>query len=448
MRLTTKIHLFTTVLFTVLLIVFSLAIYFSFSRLTYNSQLEEARNDLERTAREVDSVQNQAEAESLFRAYVPVNGMLRVVLPDNRVEVSVASGEVDYLREENAEFSRESASEVIDIDGEPHAKASIPIIWTGGEVVVLERYERLSSVAENLSTLAVVLVIVSVSALIPLYFSAKWIGRVIVRPITSLIQTMRRIRHSGRFELIETKGKSKDELQEMAETFNSMMERLKDNYEKQEQFVANASHELKTPLTVIDSYAGLLKRRGLEGEELFRESVDAIHEEAGRMYELTQQLLLLARHEDQLKVDFESVELNELLKKSAGVFEKGYNRRIDFHPADEKIILETDEQKVKQIVFILLDNARKYSEDAIEVKVHRSGDRALIEVTDYGIGMTQEQIARVFDRFYQADEARTDGFGLGMSLAKELARVLEGTMEIDSVKGNGTTVRLSLPVSQ
>lgn len=139
---------------------------------------------------------------------------------------------------------------------------SLPMIWTNGEVVNLQVTESLQPTMQTLQVLRIVLVAVTGIALIPVVVSGRLLGRLITRPITSMISTMKEIQRSGKFKRLPLNSSSRDELVEMGETFNDMIELLERNFVRQEQFVSNASHELKTPLTIIESYASLLKRRG------------------------------------------------------------------------------------------------------------------------------------------------------------------------------------------
>ncbi|MFD2875173.1 histidine kinase dimerization/phospho-acceptor domain-containing protein [Paenibacillus rhizoplanae] len=131
---------------------------------------------------------------------------------------------------------------------------------------------------------------------------------------------MREIQRSGKFRRLPLEAHSKDELVEMGHTFNEMIGLLESNYVKQEKFVSDASHELRTPLTVIESYASLLKRRGRDHPELFDESVEAIHSEAVRMKEMTEQLLLLAKHPEQWDLELKVMDLEALARSSAKAF--------------------------------------------------------------------------------------------------------------------------------
>lgn len=447
MKLGNRIQVYTTGLFVILLVLISAAVYFSFSKIVYDSDVDQTRVEAERIVTGINERSGDSLSADVLRAYVPANGMIRLVLPDGTSEVSLTGGNQENLIEQAYPYEAGEKAEVRSYEGVPYAFVSIPIVWTNGEIVSFQLTRSLEATAQNLSILRIVLVTVAVLAMIPFFLSSRLLSRLIVTPIHSLIHTMQQIRGSGQFKKISYEGKSKDELAQMADTFNTMIDQLEDNYQKQEQFVSNASHELKTPLTVIESYASLLKRRGKQEEELFQESVEAIHSEAKRMRELTEQLLLLARKEEHWDVQFESIELSRLLQTTVASFEKAYQRKVELRCTQE-IHLTTDEQKLKQLLYIFMDNARKYSEEPIEVNVEKTENHVVIRVMDRGIGMSQKDLEKVFDRFYQVDESRTEGYGLGLSLAKELAHALRADLQLSSEKGSGTTATILLPRSE
>lgn len=232
----------------------------------------------------------------------------------------------------------------------------------------------------------------------------------------------------------------------MGSAFNDMITLLESNYAKQEQFVSNASHELKTPLTIIESYASLLKRRGLGRPELFQESVEAIHSEAIRMKEMTEQLLLLARNPEDWQVEMERVDLVALTKSSAKAFHDAYNRQVEVK-AEATMMGWTDSRRLKQLLFILLDNALKYSDELIVIEVVRKQSEIHVQITDRGIGIPRDELERVFDRFYRVDEARSrrgGGAGLGLSLALDIAQAISAQIELDSLPGVGTTATIRI----
>src|SRR5690606_36693372 len=135
------------------------------------------------------------------------------------------------------------------------------MVWKTGEVVSLQITHNFETTTQNIKTLSYVLIIVTILAALPVLLSTHFLSKFSDRPITTMTTTMSDIRGSGKFKMLDLPKKSNDELYQMGETFNEMMGHLENNYEKQEQFVSNASHELKRPPTVIESYASLLKRR-------------------------------------------------------------------------------------------------------------------------------------------------------------------------------------------
>jgi len=446
MKLRSRINLYTTVMFICLMISINGAIYFSFSRMMYNHELDRAKAEAVKTSKGINQAGSSILPQTLLRAYVPINGMLRIVKADGTPVASVTAPDQQNLLELPITYNRGELRKIIKSKGVPYAFISIPTIWTAGEVTELQITEDMTTTATILKTLEAVFIIVTLIATIPVLLSTRLLSNFIIRPISSMIHTMREIRSSGQFKRIPLPKQSKDELYQLGDTFNDMMELLEANYEKQEQFVSNASHELKTPLTVIEAYASLLKRRGSKEPKLFDESVEAIYSEAIRMIDMTQQLLMLAKHEEKWKVEIKSISLPALIEASVRSFQEGYKREID-QVLEHNVIVATDPQKLKQLFYILMENAHKYSEAPIKVIVRTEQGRAVIEIIDRGIGISSEEVGKVFDRFYRVDKARTrksGGFGLGLPLAKEIASALDADIRLNSVEGQGTTAQIWL----
>ena len=356
----------------------------------------------------------------------------------------------ENLRDLPIEFYQQEERKIFDYNGIPHSFVSIPYIRENGEIVDLQYTESLSSTHHHLQILKIVLIAVTLLAAIPVFLSSRVLGNFISRPISSMIETMSEIRRSGQYKSIDLPEESKDELYQMGETFNKMIHQLELNYEKQEQFVSNASHELKTPLTVIESYSSLLKRRGKDRPDIFDESVEAIQSEASRMKELTEQLLILARHDEQWNVKEETFSLKTIMEQSIRSFQTAFHRDIESHIQDDVMVV-SDQQKLKQLLYIFLDNAYKYSDHSITVKMKAKDDKAMISISDQGVGIPKSDLENIFDRFYRVDKARTrktGGFGLGLSLARELADALDIHLEIESKEGIGTTIYLTLNVTE
>lgn len=473
MKLRTKIHLYSSVLFALLFITTNLLVYVVFSTMTLQQQQSRVESQTNKTADNMRQSSADTSAADLLRAYVPVEGMIRIVRETGSNTLLVTSADQQQLAQRPVSYLEERSAEIITYNQQRYVFVSVPVIWNDGQVVDIQVTESLRQTEQYLNALRIVLLIVTGLAMIPVFLSGHVLGRIIIRPIAAITATMRDIRRSGQFQRLAVPSQSSDELYEMSATFNSMMDLLESNYDKQKQFVSNASHELRTPLTIIESYASLLKRRGMDRPDLFQESVEAIHSEAVRMKEMTEQLLLLARHEEQWNLTVETVDLLDQAEQLSREFDTAYHRRIEIRVdpelqrQPELLLVQTDAGKLRQMIFILLDNARKYSSEDITMELaldhaHRpaqaTGKRQTaaaaqpnrcIKIMDRGIGIPAEELDKVFDRFYRVDEARvrqdTGGSGLGLTLARRIAEALGASIRLESAVGEGTSAILSLP---
>ena len=243
-----------------------------------------------------------------------------------------------------------------------------------------------------------------------------------------------------------------DELKNVAIAINGMLDRINESYAAQARFVSDASHELRTPIAVIQGYANLLDRWGTEDEKALMESVTAIKDEAENMKDLVEQLLFLARGDsNRINMVVEHVELSALIEEVASE-----TRLIDniheFNITSNKVVVMADRGLLKQALRILVDNAIKYTDKDGEITISATGDdrSARLFVSDNGIGINPEVLPYVFDRFVRADESRTratGGAGLGLSIAQWIAMRHNGYMEVLSREGIGTRITLILPIA-
>jgi two-component system, OmpR family, sensor histidine kinase ArlS len=446
MKLRNKINLYTAFLFALLLMLINITVYYTFSTLLLDSELTTAHKEMEKVSDNFGESLGKVPDDALLRSYVPINGMIQIVTEDNKNSPAVMSPGEQNLSKRESVFYRNEVSKTIEYEERNYTFESMPIIMQDGSVANLQITKSMETSTNILSILRLVLILVTLLALIPVLISSRLLSNFITKPVTTMIKTMTEIRKSGTFKRLKVEGKSKDELFQMGQTFNHMIDLLELNFEKQEQFASNASHELKTPLTIIESYASLLKRRGLTEPQLFTESIEAIHSEALRMREMTEQLLMLARHHAHWNIDLKQVNLNQLISQTVKTFKNAYNREIKFNAEKEvPIFFESDEKKLKQLLFIFLDNARKYSDDSISVELGSGNEEIHIKIVDHGIGIQESEIPKVFDRFYRVDKARSrkqGGSGLGLSIAKEIADAIGIELQLKSATGIGTTATL------
>lgn len=444
MKLRNKINLYTSVLFIILLIVMNASIYFLFSHLMMSNEIERAHAEVEKVVTNIDSAIDRVAPSSLLLAYVPVDGMIQILNQDLTSRAKITTPSENILETRTSQYFTGELREVISYANKKYVFVSYPIVWSDGSVVNLQVTNSIQSTDDMIRILFIVLVAVTLISMIPVFISSRILSNLIIQPIRSMIDTMKSIQKSAKFKRLELTKTTESELVEMGETFNHMIDLLQMNFEKQEQFVSNASHELRTPLTIIENYSDLLKRRGLERPDLFEESIEAIHSEAVRMREMTEQLLVLARQQEQWNIHLEQINVTELVVETANTFQTTYQREISVE-SKEITTGYTDIQKLKQLLFIFLDNARKYSDNQITIQVGYTSSKTYIRILDKGIGIPKEELPKVFDRFYRVDQARSrkqGGSGLGLTMAKEIADAVGVQIELDSVENHGTTITL------
>ncbi|MGG0385709.1 HAMP domain-containing sensor histidine kinase [Priestia endophytica] len=439
-----KIYIFTTVTLLSLLLLANSAVYLLFNKMTTDSELERLQTQAKDM---VGTIQPQDNLQQLLTAYLPPNGMIRVIDEDNKLVSNTLTKEI-HFQKLPVTYQHGEKAFVREYNGEKFAVVYHPLIWTDGSIVSLEITTSLKQMSENLSALRFVLIGTSLLILIPIILASRTLGNIVLSPIQSLVQTMEEIQKNGRFKKLSLPKSSRDELYIMGKTFNNMMDILRRNFEKQQQFVSDASHELKTPLTVIESYASLLKRWGTKKPEVLEESIEAIHSEAVRMKEMTEQMLMLAQSNEQGDLQEEEVDVVHLVTELSQRLEHAYNRTIKVHKGEENMTIVGDCNKLKQLLIILLDNGLKYSEKHLDVSLHKKPNGITVSVQDYGIGIPQEDQASIFDRFYRVDKARnrkSGGTGLGLAIAKNIVEAHKGTLTFTSVLGEGSTFTIALP---
>jgi len=449
MKLKTKILLSSSIFMLGIILVVNLSIYYFFYKVSTNTELNELKlviNDITQALNENPNV----DSSELLEAYLPANGMIRIIL-DSEVRMLEQTRSKDYTTLP-WEFKQMESHELISKEEAPDiAVVEKPIIWrTGdhaGEIVTIQVSNHLVSLHETLRILFYVLTILSFIVLIPIFIGSSILSRFLLRPIQNLIKTMKDNMSYGKWQKIDIEYRSHDELHEMELTFNQMIDYLKTSYEKQEMFVSDASHELKTPIQIIKSYAQLVERRGDAKPELVRESVLAIDSEADRMKKLVEQMLSLAKNKQlqpRLSVNIVSV-MNDIINVIDSITE----REISIEKSNDIILVKADQDQLKQLLYILMDNALKYSEKTIQVRIFKKAKQAIVEVQDDGKGISEKDQERIFDRFYRVDKARnrdTGGTGLGLSIAKSIAEAHDGKLSVKSELNKGSTFIVSIPV--
>ena len=244
---------------------------------------------------------------------------------------------------------------------------------------------------------------------------------------------------------------TKNELKDLAITFNQMLDRIELSYESQKQFVSDASHELRTPIAVIQGYVNMLDRWGKADAEVLEESIEAIKNESKAMQELVEKLLFLSRHDKKtLKLDRHMFNMRVLVEDMLKETKMVTGNRIVETKALEDVMVYGDKQALKQAIRVFVDNAVKYSRDGDYIYIsceNKDGD-CVISVEDTGIGMTKRDIDNIFERFYRSDHVRDrkiSGHGLGLSIAKLIILKHTGNIRVRSQYTKGSSFIVTIP---
>lgn len=241
------------------------------------------------------------------------------------------------------------------------------------------------------------------------------------------------------------------ELDGLTRAINAMLERIDQGYQAQARFVSDASHELRTPISVIQGYANLLNRWGKDNPAARQEAIDAIVQESDSMARLVEQLLFLVRGDNDTQVvHLEQVDLTlvaDEVARETQLLDTGREISAQLEPM---VLVWADPRLVKQAYRILVDNAVKYTPEGghIRLSLCQEGGTARLAVTDDGPGVPREELGKLFQRFYRADQSRnrqTGGTGLGLSIAYWIAQRHGGWIEVTSRPGVGSRFTLVLP---
>jgi two-component system sensor histidine kinase ArlS len=270
-------------------------------------------------------------------------------------------------------------------------------------------------------------------------------------PVRIMSATAKRINvnnlHKERLNVAGTK----NELKDLASVINDMLDRMEVSYESQKQFVSDASHELRTPIAVIQGYVNLLNRWGTTNEEVMQESIEAIQNEARSMQELVEKLLFLSRHDKKtLKLTKRKFNMKPVVEEMVKETRLVASNRIISSPVLEDVVVYGDKQALKQAIRIFIDNAVKYTSDGDEIiiKCMKVDGDCVISVQDTGIGMTRKDAEHIFDRFYRSEHVRSQnisGHGLGLSLAKLIIHAHTGIIKVRTQFTKGTTFTITIP---
>lgn len=343
---------------------------------------------------------------------------------------------------------------------------ALPLADESGTVVVATSLGDVNATVDRLRDINL---LVGLVVLVGLGVTGYWTVRSALRPLDEIEQTAAAITAGDLTERV-AKADASTEIGRLGQSLNSMLDQIETAFRDREaseatarrsetrmrQFVADASHELRTPLTSIRGFAELYRQGGVADGAALPDLLRRIEDEAARMGLLVDDLLLLARLDEERPLEQARVDLGEVVREAVAAARPiAPDRALEVTDEIDDPIVIGDEPRLRQAVSNLLDNALRHTPQgtAVEVTLRRAegdgGERVVLEVQDHGPGLTPEQAERVFERFYRTDVARSrgnGGAGLGLSIVAAVVAAHGGTAEVDSAPGAGARFRVLLPL--
>ena len=322
----------------------------------------------------------------------------------------------------------------------------------GSTVVHIQVASSLETVNQAMDRLLTIMAVGIVAAIAMSIGLGVIISNQALKPIDAITQAAAQITEADDLSTRLAWQGPMDELGRLTVVFNKMMHRLEHLFGVQQRFVGDVSHELRTPLTAIRGNLELIQRYGAD-----EASMDAIFSEVDRMSRMVSDLLLLARADyggmklDLNPTDLDSVIMTTMREAKSIIHVRGDDLTVKLGRF-EPLRVNGNPDRIKQLLLNLVSNAIKFTPDGGEIKLslNEEGEYAVVRVADTGIGIAEEEIPLVFDRFYQAESSRANtekdsGTGLGLSICKWIAEAHGGTIKVDSQVGHGTTFTVYLP---
>ncbi|ALU15071.1 two component system histidine kinase [Eubacterium limosum] len=477
MKLYTRIVLFFVLAFSILLIIsFVMVFYFSqqivlnenrSNLIKFNSYIinvikenEEALLSLPTNSR-LDFI-----SEKIY-PNVKDNTLISYKISDNYGDVYLSSeGVEDLLNQDNfSEYNidlfklhidnpADQTEDNVAVDSFRYNKTEY--YYLGSSYLVSDDYTIYIQVVKNLNdsfvymtALFSIQIAISIVCLAIIIFIGIYGTKRSLKPLIEIAETAKNVTENNLNTRIKETGND-DELDQLIKSLNQMIGQLESAFDAQKQFVSDASHELRIPLTVIQGYSDILSSWGKENPQLLEESVDSINEEIQNMKKLVEELLLITRLENNYFTQkFEPADLGELVTKVYNECEMiDSTHSFELTRAD-RCLVKCNESLILQALRALADNSMKYTpaQGKICFSCTETANRCILSVSDTGIGIPESELENVRRRFFRVDSDRsreTGGTGLGLSIIESIVKLHRGELVIESTLGQGTTMKIFL----
>ncbi|MCL4440518.1 sensor histidine kinase [Desulforamulus aeronauticus] len=443
MKIKWRLTLIASLFSLLAILVLSVVLYFVLSN--FDTVYEQRILTIQLSLLEKNMVETgQLPSGNTLKTFLQPHQQIRIL--DGKQQI-VAAGEDDF---ESAEYDfpldRKGNFQVFRKEGDSLyiQRRQLDVGGHAYSLEILSENEYFSDVMEKVWSL---LAMISGVFLIVATVSGYMVSRLALSPVHALIRSVKQKELTQLSEGLPLP-RSKDEIYELAETFNYLLKRVNNSIEQQKLFIDNASHELRTPLTVLEGFISTLERRELDAATK-AEFFQTIHQEIEHLRHLANELLEISVLERIPSWDNQWVQLKPVAEESLQAFttlapEMQFQSQI---PEEMQVLF--DPYRLKQVLKILLDNAVKYANASlVEIVARQELAKTLIEVRDNGVGIPLEDQPQLFDRFYRVDKSRSrelGGAGLGLSIARTLVERQGGVLWLASTPGSGTVFTIELP---
>jgi heavy metal sensor kinase len=347
---------------------------------------------------------------------------------------------------------------------------TFPVVDNNHVSKIVQIASSLEEVEDALNTLLIILIITVPLALMVAILGGQFLAHKALKPVDNITQTARMITSQNLNKRIDPP-KVKDEISRLIETFNEMISRLDQSFRQIKQFSSDASHELKTPLTILKGEVEVMLRKERTPQE-YQQTLKSNLEEVNRMSQIVEDLLLLSKADiGEIRLNKENIDLTEILNEVVAQMDMlARSRRVHLFTSNhhQEIHIFGDALRMRELFINLIENGIKYTEEggSIHITLQKEypppvrnpsdwgeGERekfVKIIVSDTGIGVAKEDQERIFSRFFRVDKARSreqGGSGLGLSICKWIVEAHQGEIKVESELGKGSSFIVKLPLS-
>lgn len=295
------------------------------------------------------------------------------------------------------------------------------------------------------------LVAASLIVLLFVLVSGGFFVNSIVRPVREMSVAVRKIAQGDMS--VRIRRQSKDELGQLCESINYMADEISNSERLKNEFISSVSHELRTPLTAIQGWSETIMSMGVGDLETTKKGMRVISNETGRLSDMVEELLDFSRIQDgRFKLNKDRMDILAELEEAVLIYTEHAHRegkQLIYHDIEMLPFIFGDRNRIRQVFINIIDNALKYSDegDTVTVKAEADEKNIIITVSDTGCGIAEKDLPLVKEKFYKANNTRR-GSGIGLAVAVEIVSMHDGSLEIDSEEGIGTTVTVTLPIDK